>query len=530
MISISVLAIVSNAKADFVFGTPVSTGTGWIAPCFSADGLDVYFHLGSDYVASIWTAHRDSRDDEWGPAVDLGPTVNSSGFDGIPWLSPNKLELHFESNRGGGNYDVWVTTRATVDDDWGTPVNLGASVNTAGEDGCLSLSADGLELYMVSDRAGGSGGWDLWVARRATLNDAWEAPVNLGPTINTSAMENFPCLSADGLCLFFASTRPGGHGGLDLYMARRATVSDPWGTPVNLGPSVNSSSHENCARISADGGTLYFLSMRPGGILSQDLWQVPLIPIVDFNGDDVVNAEDMSIMIHYWGQNEPLCDIGPTPLGDGVVDVHDLIVLAEHLAPGLETVAHWKLDESSGAIAHDSIGGSDATVVGDATWRPEDGLIDGAMELDGVDDHVITDFISDPKAGPVRVVCWVKTEVAGGAIVSQTPSTAFGSTWLATDAADGTLLTEMMFPLPSLHSTYVVADGQWHKVSAEWDGVYRRLWADDQEVAKGALPMALPPLSWNGTLIIGAGPNLESGTFLAGLIDDVRIYNRAVQP
>lgn len=248
MIVTIALAIVGNAKADFVFDTSVSTGTGWIAPCFSADGLDVYFHLGTDYVASIWTAHRDSPDAEWSPAVKLGPTVDSPGFDGTPWLSPNKLELYFNSNRDGGNYDVWVTTRATVDDDWGTPVNLGAPVNTAGEEGCLSLSADGLELYTISDRAGGSGGWDLWVARRETLNDPWQVPVNLGPTINTSAMENFPCLSADGLCLFFASNRSGGSGGLDLYMARRSTASAPWGTPVNLGPSINSSSHENCAK------------------------------------------------------------------------------------------------------------------------------------------------------------------------------------------------------------------------------------------------------------------------------------------
>jgi hypothetical protein len=120
--------------------------------------------------------------------------------------------------------------------------------------------------------------------------------------------------------------------------------------------------------------------------------------------------------------------------------------------------------------------------------------------------------------------------VAGGVIASQTPGAAFGSTWLTTDPADGTLVSEMMFPLPSLHSTYVVADGQWHKVSTEWDGAYRCLWADDQEVAKDALPMALPPFSWNGTLIVGAGANLEPGTFFTGLIDDVRIYNRAIQP
>ncbi|UCD53407.1 MAG: LamG domain-containing protein [Phycisphaerales bacterium] len=91
-------------------------------------------------------------------------------------------------------------------------------------------------------------------------------------------------------------------------------------------------------------------------------------------------------------------------------------------------------------------------------------------------------------------------------------------------------MTEMMFPLPPLQSTAVVADGQWHEVTAERDGTYRRLWADNQEVAKDALPMTLPPVPWNGTLTFGAGANLEPDSFFSDLIDDVRIYNRAVRP
>jgi len=63
----------------------------------------------------------------------------------------------------------------------------------------------------------------------------------------------------------------------------------------------------------------------------QDLWQVPIEPIVDLNGDGIVDAADISIMVDHWGTDDPLCDIGPMPWGDGIVDVQDLIVLAEHL-------------------------------------------------------------------------------------------------------------------------------------------------------------------------------------------------------
>jgi hypothetical protein len=320
------------AYADFTFGTPVYTKTGWIAPCISADGLDIYFHLG-DYPSRIWTARRTTPDGEWGPAADLGPIVNGPGINATAWISPNKLELYFASDRPGsyGSGDLYVTKRATVNDDWGTPVNLGGAVNSASTDSWPNLSGDGLELYFIANRPGGYGDWDLWMASRATVNDNWGTPVNLGPTINTADRENAPCVSPDGLLLFFGSNRPGGYGGHDLYVARRTTTKDPWGTPVNLGPIVNTGSHENGPRVLTDGSMLYFISDRPGGVGGFDFWQGPITPIVDFNGDGIVDAADVVIMIEHWLTDYPLCDIGPMPWGDGIVDVQDLIVLAEHL-------------------------------------------------------------------------------------------------------------------------------------------------------------------------------------------------------
>jgi hypothetical protein len=83
--------------------------------------------------------------------------------------------------------------------------------------------------------------------------------------------------------------------------------------------------------ISADGLSLFFGSNRPGGYGSGDIWQVPIIPVVDFNVDGIVDSADMIIMVDNWGTDNSLCDIGPMPWGDGIVDVQDLIVLAEHL-------------------------------------------------------------------------------------------------------------------------------------------------------------------------------------------------------
>jgi hypothetical protein len=115
-------------------------------------------------------------------------------------------------------------------------------------------------------------------------------------------------------------------------MTKRKTKNDPWGEPVNLGVTVNTPVEERGPGISPDGSTLFFNSDRPGGFGSwADLWQVSIEPNVDLNGDGIVDSADVCIMVDNWGTDNSLCDIGPMPWGDSVVDVQDLIVLAEHL-------------------------------------------------------------------------------------------------------------------------------------------------------------------------------------------------------
>jgi hypothetical protein len=95
-------------------------------------------------------------------------------------------------------------------------------LSSASQDNRPNLRADGLEVFFYSNRPGGSGGNDLWVATRATVDAAWSTPINLGAAVNTSANDGHPYLSADGRTLVFDSTRPGGLGGDDLYVMTRA--------------------------------------------------------------------------------------------------------------------------------------------------------------------------------------------------------------------------------------------------------------------------------------------------------------------
>jgi len=275
---------------------------------------------------------------------------------------------------------------------------------------------------------------------------------------------------------------------------------------------------------------LYFddiLGPRPGGVGDADLWQAPIVPIVDFNGDGIVNAADMCIMVDHWGENYPLCDIGPTPLGDGVVDTQDLIVLAEHLLTYPGAVAYWKLDETEGMVAADSAGGNDAYVIGGAVWQPTSGEMNGALEFDGVDDYVITEFVLNPADGPFSVLAWIKGGAPGQVILSQIGE----ANWLCADPSGGNLMTELeglgrAGNVPIVSET-VITDGNWHRVGFVWDGSDRILYADGVEVAIETQP-GLEGSA--GGLYIGAGKNLEPGSFFSGLIDDVRIYDRVITP
>ena len=150
------------------------------------------------------------------------------------------------------------------------PQNLGATLNSASNDIAPTISPSGLSLYFTSNRTAGSqGGNDIWVSRRTTLGSAWEAPQNLGVTVNSSANDNIGSLSLDGRTMFLQSTRTGSLG-QDIYISTRLNANDDfgWTVPVNLGEPVNSTSTELNATYFEDpatgAGSLIFSSDRVG--------------------------------------------------------------------------------------------------------------------------------------------------------------------------------------------------------------------------------------------------------------------------
>jgi hypothetical protein len=260
--------------------------------------------------------------------------------------------------------------------------------------------------------------------------------------------------------------------------------------------------------------------------------------LFDFNWDGIVDGEDVSIMIDNWNTDSPLCDIAPLPLGDGFVDVQDLTILAEHLFEEvfrMELVAYWKFDEEEGDIAYNSIDDNHGILSGNPIWQPDSGQIVGAMEFDGIDDYISTDFVLDPSWGAFSVFAWVKGGAPGQVIISQADGIGTGETWLGMDMSSGYLITGLVppplgrFKPKPLESEFVITDGQWHHIGIVWDGSYRSLYADGIDVAKDANAFVTLNFS-NGGLYIGASKNFDVGTYFSGVIDDVRIYNQALSP
>jgi N-acetylneuraminic acid mutarotase len=276
------------------------------------------------------------------------------------------------------------------------------------------------------------------------------------------------------------------------------------------------------------GGAVTGAGSHPGVKTVYEYAPIPPL-VVDFNGDGIVDSIDISMMVDYWHTDEPLYDIAPAPFGDGIVDVQDLIFLSEYLMKEVDDTtlaAHWAFDETEGIVAQDNAGENDAYIIGDPIWLPDEGMVDGAILLDGIDDSVIAGPVLNPSDGPFSVLAWIQGGVPGQTVISQVD----GADWLGTDPLDGALMTKLQSPGRSgspLLSQTVITDGNWHRIGLVWDGLNRTLYVDDVVVAQDTQK----GLSGSGgDMNIGTGKAMAAGTYFLGLIDDVRIYNRAVRP
>ncbi len=274
----------SDWSAPVNLGDRVNSGSGDQTPVISREGRSLYF--GSNRPegfggVDIWVAQRASAVDPWGPPINLGPNINTLDTENAPALSPDEHRLFFQSNRPGGfgGNDIYMSRRHDRLNDfgWGPAENLGSGVNTSFQERGAEYFEDpetGTDtLYFNSDRPAerpGFGGNDIYAS---TLQpDGTFGPAVLVEELCSPADDQALAIRRDGLELIIASNRLGTLGGLDLWVATRASTSDPWSVPVHLGPVLNSAADEAGVALSFQGTALYFHSGRPGGSGGFDLY------------------------------------------------------------------------------------------------------------------------------------------------------------------------------------------------------------------------------------------------------------------
>ncbi len=256
----------------------------WIGPTIdTADAVEATAALSSDELtifftrqepgraADIWTASRLTRDAPFGAAIKLRNINTNASNEGAPAITADGLTLFFDSQRPGGEgvWDVWSARRASVNAPFDAPENLGKPVNTAASEGVPTLTGDGLDLVFHSSRPGGNPPFSIWMSTRPRMDATFSDPVMLGPNINTPGRDYDPAISSDGRALVFVSDRSGGVGGDDLWMSIRVSRDAAFGPAVNLGPKINTAANEYKPSLSSDGRTLYFGSPRGG---EGELW------------------------------------------------------------------------------------------------------------------------------------------------------------------------------------------------------------------------------------------------------------------
>lgn len=252
-----------NEPALFGEGV-ISTGDYDSHPAFTPDGRTLYF-LKSTPDFSFWTIVVSRFGAGRWAAPEVAP-FSGLYSDADPFITADGSRLYFISNRPvpgktKPDMDIWVVERTAAG--WGEPKNLGAPVNSEGNEWYPTLTRDGT-IYFGSDRAGGRGRTDLYRSR--LVGGKYAEPENLGENINTQFNEFEPFISPDErFLIFMGGGRPEGLGGFDLYLSYRREGA--WTKPVNLGDKVNSSGNELSPLVAPGGKYLFWTSTRAAGVV-----------------------------------------------------------------------------------------------------------------------------------------------------------------------------------------------------------------------------------------------------------------------
>jgi len=264
-------------------GPNVNSENGEYWPGLTLDGK--YFYFTRMMTRSNGSFYEDFyrsevNDTLYSTAIKLPEPVNTNANEGTISITADGKNIFFSAKDrvdesglpiGMGGFDIYLS--GYYNGQWSKPINIGAPINASSWDAQPSISPDGLTLYFTSDRPGGYGGADIWMS--SFKDGHFQAPVNLGPKINTAGEEQSPFIHYDNQTLYFSSDGQPGVGGIDIFMAKKNT-DGKFDTCSNIGYPINSEKDELGFIVDRLGEFGYLSSERPGGFGGLDIYKFEL--------------------------------------------------------------------------------------------------------------------------------------------------------------------------------------------------------------------------------------------------------------
>ena len=209
------------------------------------------------------------------PAKLLPGKIRTNNNEGTVAVHPDGSTIYYtvcNQEDGEGGCDLYYSLTDGIN--WSPRINMGKTINSASWEGQPTVSMGGNVIIFCSGRSGGYGGKDLYITNKNSKGE-WSTPKNLGPQINTVLDDEAPFLHYDGRTLYFSSNGHPGFGGLDIFVSRLNDI-DEWSDPQNISQYINSSGDEAGFYVEPSGKKAYFVSDRPGGYGSMDIWSFNL--------------------------------------------------------------------------------------------------------------------------------------------------------------------------------------------------------------------------------------------------------------
>jgi outer membrane protein OmpA-like peptidoglycan-associated protein/Tol biopolymer transport system component len=257
------------------------------------------------YNEDIYISYNENN--SWQKARSISENINTDEHEATISISPDGNQIFIYSSKDAGTILVSYLTG----DEWSVPMPLGENINTKYRETHASMSANGKYLYFTSDRPGGYGGLDIYVSEKQKDN-TWGKAVNLGPAINTEFDEEGPFIHHDGISLYFSSKGHETMGGFDIFLSKKNEFGT-WTLPENLGYPINTVDNDVFIALTPDGKRAYFSSYREDGFGNTDIYMMAMPeaeekPVTVVKGKVITcnNQEDDIVITVYDSENDDL--------------------------------------------------------------------------------------------------------------------------------------------------------------------------------------------------------------------------------